>query len=498
MLGLCSYWKLLYIANKLTIMIDIASIEWGNDSAEKDPNLLKYFIDQPSLNRLYKRTKTFIIGRKGAGKSAIRRKLVEEFNNWEDNYIVEISPTFNIFSNLISDNEIQLHFNEEVFFQYVWLNHIYKKAFIEIGKKPKNTSAAEFKFAIDLAKANEVKEKNLLESAKDLLSRLKVKAGNLGDLGIEIENELRKEAEIDVYEHHLQALTKAGYKITWIIDDLDLGWNNSKIANNLLLGLLTCTNYIKNISDNLHIFVCLREDVYRILLTHTQHSDKYRDIEKIQWTVEGLMSLLTSRIEYNYAIQGKPIPENVLYTVFPETIGANNTANWLFERTLGRPRELLQLVRLYSEKNNTNEANSDLLKNIELEYSNWKLEDLTTEYSNQYPNLFELFKLWRTKFFRQKYHLKKEEFDNMFLEFSTSLDISSPWYMKSINDLNPRPILDVLYEIGFIGDFILGGAGGSKTIYSFEDLHEPIFEEFQIHPCFRKSLGTVERIRSRS
>jgi hypothetical protein len=242
----------------------------------------------------------------------------------------------------------------------------------------------------------------------------------------------------------------------------------------------------------------LREDVYRILLTHTQHSDKYRDIEKIQWTVEGLMSLLTSRIEYNYAIQGKPIPENVLYTVFPETIGANNTANWLFERTLGRPRELLQLVRLYTEKNNTCEANSDLLKNIELEYSNWKLEDLTTEYSNQYPNLFELFKVWRTKFFRQKYHLKKEEFDNMFLEFSTSLEISSPWYMKSINDLNPRPILDVLYEIGFIGDFILGGAGGSKTIYSFEDLHEPIFEEFQIHPCFRKSLGTVERIRTRN
>ena len=56
-------------------MIDIASIEWGNDSAEKDPNLLKYFIDQPSLNRLYKRTKTFIIGRKGAGKSAIEKIL---------------------------------------------------------------------------------------------------------------------------------------------------------------------------------------------------------------------------------------------------------------------------------------------------------------------------------------------------------------------------------------------------------------------------------------
>ncbi len=241
--------------------MNISSIEWGNDSAEKDPNLLNYFIDQPALNRLYFRTKTFIIGRKGAGKSAIRKKIVTEFSKWEDNYIIEVTPTFNIFSNLISDKDIQKNYNEEVFFQYVWLNYLYKKALIEIGKNPKNNKTLEFQFAIELAKSNEVKEKNLLESAKEILNKIKIKAGKLGDLGIEIENELRKEAEIDIYEHHLNKISEAGYKLTWIVDDLDLGWNNSTIANNLLLGLLTCTNYIKNVSSNLHIFICLREDV---------------------------------------------------------------------------------------------------------------------------------------------------------------------------------------------------------------------------------------------
>lgn len=33
--------------------------------------------------------------------------------------MVEATPTFNIFSNLISDREIQHNFNDEVFFQYV-------------------------------------------------------------------------------------------------------------------------------------------------------------------------------------------------------------------------------------------------------------------------------------------------------------------------------------------------------------------------------------------
>lgn len=478
-------------------MIQISSIDWGNDSAEKDPNLLKYFIDQPSLNRLYSKSKTFIVGRKGSGKSAIRKKLNLMFSKWQDNYLIEVTPTFNIFSNLISDSDIKSNFNEEVFFQYVWLNHLFKKALLEIGKNPKNEKAPEFAFAIQFAKDNELKEKNLLESARDLLNKLKIRAGKLGDLGIEIENILRKEAEIDFYENELSKITKAGYKLTWIIDDLDLGWNNSLIANNLLLGLLTCCNYVKNINHNLHLYICIREDVYRILLTHTQHSDKYRDIEKIHWTSDNLVDLLNSRISYNYEISGQKAPQNPFITVFPETISTSLTSNWLYERTLGRPRELIQLVRLYTEKNNTNEPNAEILKSIELEYSNWKIEDLTTEYSNQYPNLFELFKYWRTKYFRQKYHLKYKEFEEMFLEMAINLNISSDWYMEAVNELNPKSILIILYEIGFIGDFILGGAGGSKVIYSFDELHSPLFEEFQVHPCFRKSLGTVDRIRSK-
>ena len=57
-------------------------------------------------------------------------------------------------------------------------------------------------------------------------------------------------------------------------------------------------------------------------------------------------------------------------------------------------------------------------------------------------------------------------------------------------------IIKILYEIGFLGDFILGGDGGSKTIYiTSDDTHAPTFNEVQIHACFRKAVGTVTRIR---
>lgn len=476
--------------------LKISKIDWGNDSAEKDPNLLNYFVNHPSLDRLLKRSKTFIIGRKGAGKSAIRKKVIEQFSKWSDNYIFEITPTFNIFNNIIADKDINEGFNKEVFFQYVWLNYLFKKALIEIGKKPKNKKLKEFKFAIELATGNQQAEKTLLDSAKDILNKIKVQAGKLGDLGVNIESSLRKEAEIEVYESNLKEIANAGYKITWIIDDLDLGWNNSEIANNLLLGLLTCTNYVKTLSTNFHIFICLREDVYRLLLTKTQHSDKYRDIEKISWSTNDLIELLESRIKYNYQVAGLDFHSGTFYSVFPETIGVSKVENWLSERTLQRPRELLQLSRLYSESNNTDIPDSEKLKNVELEYSNWKLEDVCTEFSNQYPNLLNVFNVWQTKFYRNKYHLKSDEFADIFLEIAVSANISSSWFVEIADNLDTKKLLEILYDIGCIGDFILGGAGGSKTCYSYKDVHIPMFKEFQVHPCFRKALGTVERLKN--
>lgn len=477
--------------------MNISKIDWGNDSAEKDPNLMEYFVAHPALDRLFRRSKTFIIGRKGAGKSAIRKKFVESSSSWEDNYLIEITPTFNIFNNIIEDSDIRNNFNKEIFFQYVWLNFIYKKALIEIGKRPKNEKTDIFNYAISLAKDNEQKDRNLLESAQELLNKLKIKAGKLGDLGVEIEKIIRKNSDIEVYENELSKISNAGYKVSWIIDDLDLGWNNSEVANNMLLGLLTCTNYIKNISQNLHIFICLREDVYRILLTHTQHSDKYRDVEKISWNTDSLVQLLEKRLQYNFRVNNENYSDNLFDKVFPEKVGVVLINNWLSERTLGRPRELLQLSRLYTEKNNSILPDSEIFKNIELEYSNWKLEDLSTEYSNQYPNIYELFKFWKSRFFRYKYNLKYSEFEDMFLIIATELNILSDWYVDIINELSAKKLLTILFEIGFIGDFILGGDGGSKTIYLYNEIHEPIFDDIQIHPCFRKAMNTVDRIRKK-
>jgi hypothetical protein len=340
--------------------------------------------------------------------------------------------------------------------------------------------------------------KDFVENVADILTKVKAKAGSLGEFGIQVERELREIAEADSLEHHLVSLANSGAKFVILVDDLDLGWDNSPTANNLLLGLLTASHYLSGQSEQIFICVFLREDVYSILVTQTQHSDKYRNIERLRWDKPALLSVLSERINFNRKKHGRSLDSDPYLSVFPETVGTSNADNWLIERTLGRPRELLQLARYYTESVETDVPDPTQLKEAELPYSSWKLDDLCAEYSNQYPGLVSVFSYWKTKFFRHKYHLQRREIEEMLLQMAAELELNSPWWNAITENTDIEALLKILYEIGLLGDFVLGGEGGSKTFYSYVERHEPRFSEIQIHPCFRKSVNTVERIRSKS
>ena len=172
------------------------------------------------------------------------------------------------------------NFGKEIFFQHTWLRQILLDLLCEIGHKSKRTyCAGSEKFAREIAQDLNRTSKDFIENISEVLSQVKLKAGDLGDFGLTLERELRSACEIDALQHHLTEIGKGGAKFVVLIDDLDLGWDNTKTANNLLLGLLSATNYLAGLNCGVFPIVFLREDVYTILLSETQHSDKYRDVE---------------------------------------------------------------------------------------------------------------------------------------------------------------------------------------------------------------------------
>ncbi|MCC5098864.1 P-loop ATPase, Sll1717 family [Xanthomonas campestris] len=475
----------------------ISNINWGDDSAEKDPNLLHYFISQDAVDRLARKQKSLVVGRKGSGKSAVRKKLSDTFTTAKQSHVLNLSPKFQSIKTILNDKDLTSGMGEEILFTHTWLRQIYLDCICAVGHGERNKFSVEsFEFARNIANQQNRTSKDIVENIADVLSRIKGKVTNLGEFGINIERELRDVADVDALEHHFLEIAKVASFVV-LVDDLDLGWNNSETANNLILGLLTAANYISSKTNNAFVCIFLREDVYSILITKTQHSDKYRNIERLRWEKDSLIQLLGERINFNRKEAGEPEFPNPFSTVFPTTIGTSNTDNWLVERTLSRPRELIQLARYYSEKCESDTPDVEALKAAELGYSEWKLDDLCTEYSNQFPGLVDIFSYWKTKFYRYKYHLKADELETMVLDMLVETELNQPWFNAISDNVDVQGLLKILYEIGFIGDFVLGGDGGSKTVYSYQGNHQPRFEEVDIHPCFRKAVGTVDRIRSR-
>ncbi|TRX75345.1 P-loop ATPase, Sll1717 family [Pseudomonas mangiferae] len=477
--------------------MNINQISWGDDSAEKDAYLLEYFVTSESLKRLAEKEKGIVIGRKGSGKSALLKKLDQIFRDQDETTVIKVAPKYNSIRTILNNKDISSNFGTEIFFQHTWLRQIYLDLMCNIGHGAKGVYASgSYEVAREIAKQQGRTSKDIVENIADVLAKVKAKVGDLGEFGLELEKELRNIADVEALEHHINALISNKEKAVVLIDDLDLGWDNSETANDMLLGLLSAANYIGGMNNNIHPVIFLREDVYSILMERTQHSDKYRNVERLRWSKGDLVAILESRINFNRTRDGLDAVPNPFLTVFPQTVGVSHTDNWMIERTLSRPRELIQLSRYYSEGVDGDLPSDAVLKASESEYSNWKLDDLCAEYSNQYPGLGSVFSYWKTRYRRHKYHLKKAELEEILLGIMGEVTLNQDWFSKLVDQVNVDGLMAILYEIGFLGDFVLGGQGGSKTYYSYESRHEPVFDEVQIHSCFRKAVNTVERIRS--
>ncbi|WP_217519066.1 P-loop ATPase, Sll1717 family [Vibrio metschnikovii] len=476
-------------------MTDIRNIYWGNDSAENDPELLNYFVTPSNFDRIIEFKKTFVIGRKGAGKTAIRKKLIDKFSHEKNHIVVEISPTNGIFRNLAGVDLLKEERSDETIFQYAWLNSIMRKCLNVIGSESRNKltiGSAEVarKFAISEGVANS----DFVESVTKIIESIKLRLKDVGAIGLQLENIIKETSAIDRYEYHLKNLAEENCNITILVDDLDIGWDNSDRSNQILLGLLTASMYLKALHKNINLIMFIRDDIYSILMKKTTHSDKYRDVYKISWTDSNFQRLLAERISQSLDSKESSQSESDFLRVFPEKIGNQFTLGWMTERTLRRPRELLQLSRLYTESLPSNSPSDEALKNIEEEYSTWKKEDLCAEFVNQYPDLDKIFEFWKNKYFRTKYQIDEDTLEERMFEILDEVTINHDWFKSLELDVDTKGLARILFDIGFFGDFIKGGDGGSKVIY-FGETTNPLLKEVQVHPCFRKSVGTVQRNR---
>jgi hypothetical protein len=132
-----------------------------------------------------------------------------------------------------------------------------------------------------------------------------------------------------------------------MVDRLDERWVDDTVRFRLIKALVESLRSFRKIR-NLKILVALRSDVIERVVQETQdisfQREKFEDVmTRLVWSKAELRELVDMRLSALFKRQytGKTIG---FADIFPESVGGKVTFDWLLERTLMRPRDVIAFV----------------------------------------------------------------------------------------------------------------------------------------------------------
>lgn len=273
-------------------------------------------------------------------------------------------------------------------------------------------------------------------------------------------------------------------RLILLVDQLEKVWSNDPDSDLMVIGLLSASQHVMSRFPGVRCVVFLRTDIYDAL--QFQDSDKFHGSEmRIDWNPDRLADLVLRRAQ---ASIGRRIKNNELWgSLFPGVMDGKPTSGYIVDRTLMRPRDVIQLCNLCrdtAEKNGHTVITSADVSEAVVQYSNWKLMDLVNEWRVNYPYLAELLVLFQSS----SYVLTREAVE---LRLTTITNSLAGRYPQHGSAFTLTGVLDILYGVGF-----LGVIRDHKTTYVYDDPNsiEANEGQFVVHPCFRDALRSTSSV----
>lgn len=176
-----------------------------------------------------------------------------------------------------------------------------------------------------------------------------------------------------------------------LIDKIDENWVDNSIKFKLVRSLIEALKSLKRIHD-LKILVAIRTDVIARVLYETkdlgyQHEKYEIYFSYIKWNKDMLKRLANKRINFLYRKQYTK--DNVMFEdVFSSKIGSSDAFDYIIDRTLLRPRDVINFINhcLYRAEG-SNEVSARHIKEAEAEYSKERYLALIQEWKSAFPTL---------------------------------------------------------------------------------------------------------------
>jgi hypothetical protein len=530
----------------------------GSAAAEEDVQFLEEcFVDTGDLEQLIdcKNPRRIIVGRTGAGKSALLVKLRQR-----SRHVIELSP-HSLALNFIANNNVISFFeaagvNLSVFYNLLWRHilvvELLKNKFNIVNEDAHKDYMRQIRSI--LYKKDRIKEQAVdylekwgdkfwlttEERIHELTEKIESKlSGSVGGelIGVKLNAEgartLTTEQKKEVVERGRQAVSevqirelenmiavlsdnvfndsKDHYYVT--IDMLDEEWADDRIRFKLIRALIDTIRHFRKV-ENVKIIAVLRQDLLNKILrqdpTPGFQEEKYESLYlNIQWAKKELHQLIERRI--NHLIRRRYTKGDVTFNdVFPSTIDKEQTISYLCDRTFLRPRDIILFVNDCLQMcEGRISISGTIIKQAEEGYSRKRLQSLASEWHTIFPNLAHVAQL----FYGAKCNMEVSEFTKDLIEERYSeivgniLDTNADpitraldtLYTQSANFNSVRSyILRELYVTGLIG---IKTGPSSSTSWSYMSMVTPSLGEIRpsstihVHPMFYRALGIAANCR---
>jgi len=407
----------------------------GEAEAESDEDFLfQCFVDNGDLASLSdcNASQRIIVGRTGAGKSALIRMLARH-----EDHVIALAPE-QLSLGYLSNSGVIRFFEEaganlDVFYQLLW-KHVLAVELIKYKYKINNEAAQKSflsmlgqLFIKDKAKEQAVDylrkwgenfwnetEYRVREITAKLENELKASLGADG-LGAKLEigaaQKLSAEEKSDVISRGARVVSQVQIKALSdvlrllaeeiftddqefyfvTIDDLDTKWVDDNLKYKLIRALIETIKSFRQVRS-VKIVVALRLDLLQRVVKATRdsgfQSEKYESLRlDLRWSEKDLSVLLNRRLQHlvKRRYTSRPVQ---MAELFPVHIGKSTFNDYLMQRTFLRPRDAILFVNeCISRAGDRGQVSSQIVQDAEGSYSQKRIDSLHEEWGTMYPQV---------------------------------------------------------------------------------------------------------------
>jgi hypothetical protein len=344
----------------------LAAVTLGQSAAENEfAELPRYYIEIDEYQRAKRGEIQVVTGRKGSGKTALFGTLRDHLRRERQRIVLDLKPEgYQLLEFMAIIRGLEQASREHVisaFWEYLLLleianklvqkdreAHLYNPAIVNLFKKLEQ----EYVHAAYTAEGDFAERMTTL--TKRIASAYSNVIGKGTDLGVLSQAQLTN----IIYTHNVASLRDCLIEYlqhkrgVWILfDNLDKGWpahgirfDDLVIVRSLLDALGKISRSFQNHDVECHGIIFLRNDVFELLLDSMPDRGKIARAN-LDWTdAELLRELLRRRIVANESISGNPSFDEVWSKLCESHIDGVETSQYLIDRSLMRPRALLDLV----------------------------------------------------------------------------------------------------------------------------------------------------------